>query len=297
MSFTTEKKLEALLQALEGVVEPMKKRGRYIGDAKNNVAFGNNQANAADGKRGNDVIFGKGGADRLSGADGNDSLFGGDDKDLLVGGSGDDTLFGDSGDDFLDGSTGIDTLFGGTGVDALLGGEGDDTLVGGDGVDTLVGGTGRDRFLYTGNVFANGTPALVAAPNIRVLAQPDIIRDYTVGQDQIALDGQALKMDSLVFQKGAANQLDDGGNVLVLTTPFAAAGAAARAIANNTGITTTKEGIFVYFNTTLGLTRVVYSKDLANGGDISILANLDNQRGAAGQANIANFSAADFSLV
>jgi serralysin len=44
----------------------------------------------------------------------------------------------------------------------------------------------------------------------------------------------------------------------------------------------------------LGLTRVVDSKDLANGGDISVLANLVNQKVAA---NIATFSANDFSLV
>ena len=84
--------------------------------------------------------------------------------------------------------------------------------------------------------------------------------------------------------------------MIVLTDPFPAAGAAARAIANNDKITA-DEGVFVYFNSTLGLTRLAYSQDLSDGGDVSVLANLTNQRGDAGLANLERFSAADFQLV
>jgi serralysin len=293
MAFTTQKGLDALLSSLEGVSFRQRvKRKRVFGSSNADVIVGDALTNVADGKRGNDVMLGRAGDDRLAGGNGEDVMFGGDGIDILAGGNNNDSLFGEIGNDQMDGGNGDDTMDGGVGTDILLGGNGADTLVGGDGVDTMTGGAGRDRFVYTGNVFAGGTPALVAAPNIRVLNQPDLIQDYTIGEDQIGLDGQALGLNSLTFQKGAAAQLADG-NVIVLTDSFAAAGAAARAIANNNTVKA-QEGVFVYFNTTLGLTRVVYSKDLANGGDISVLANLTNQKVAA---NTATFSANDFSLV
>ncbi|NEQ29147.1 MAG: calcium-binding protein, partial [Microcoleus sp. SIO2G3] len=239
-------------------------------------------------------LLGGGGNDRLSGSGGNDLLFGNIGNDRLAGGNNRDMLDGAEGDDQLDGGNGDDFLNGGASVDTLTGGNGNDQLVGGAGVDRLTGGGGRDQFAYNGNVFANGTPALVAAPNINVLNQPDIVADYTIGEDQFLIGGQDLGIDTINFQKGASGQLANG-NVIVLTDGFAAAGAAARAIANN-NLITAEEGVFVYFNTTLGLTRVVYSENLGSGGDISVLANLDNQRGATGQANIANFTAADFGL-
>jgi len=86
------------------------------------------------------------------------------------------------------------------------------------------------------------------------------------------------------------------GNVLVLTDVFANAGAAAAAINNNANITA-EEGVFVYFNSTLGITRMVYSENLGAGGDISVLANLNNQTTVAGGvANLASFSASNFTL-
>ena len=293
MAFTTLIGLDAILAALEeSSFRQRIKTKPVFGSSGNDLMVGNSLANVANGKRGNDVMLGRGGDDRLSGSNGKDTLFGGDGNDILDGGNNNDTLFGEVGNDTLLGGNGDDTLDGGVGTDVLLGGNGNDTLVGGDGVDTMTGGAGRDRFVYTGNVFAGGTPTLVPAPNIRVLNQPDLIQDYTIGEDQIGLDGQALGLSSLTFQKGASAQLADG-NLIVLTNPFPAAGAAARAIANNPAIKA-KEGVFAYFNTTLGLTRIVYSKDLAEGGDISVLANLTSQRVAA---NMANFSANDFSLV
>ncbi len=296
MTLTAQNGLNALLLALEENSSRLRiKQKKVTGSSSADVMVGNGLANVADGRKGKDVMIGQGGDDRLSGGNGNDVLFGGDGIDILAGGNNDDSLFGDTGNDALDGGNGNDKVDGGVGLDTLLGGNGNDTLVGGDGVDTMTGGAGRDQFVYTGNVFAAGTPTLVAAPNIRVLNQPDLIKDYTIGEDQIGLDGQTLNLSALTFQKGAAAAVGDG-NLIVLTTPVAAAGAAARAIANNPAVTA-KEGVFVYFNSTLGLTRVVYSKDFANGGDISVLANLTNQAGAVGQANIANFSANDFSLV
>ena len=60
------------------------------------------------------------------------------------------------------------------GDDLLDGGEGNDTLVGGLGADTLIGGPGRDIFRVLGR------------DDSRVDA-PDLIRDFTRGEDRLDL--------------------------------------------------------------------------------------------------------------
>lgn len=296
MANTAQKALDALLARLENdeLERPVKRR-RFQGSRKADVFTGDERNNIANGKRGNDILIGNGGNENFLGGNGNDLLFGGLGADSLAGGNNQDILFGGLDNDLLDGGNGNDILDAGLGTDALTGGNGNDMLVGGDGVDTLTGGIGVDQFVYNGDVFANGPVAPAGQTGINALNQPDVITDYTIGQDQFAFDKVDLGMNSIVFQKGQAAQIAGDGNVIVLTDAFAAAGAAARAIANNENIQA-REGIFAYFNSTLGITRLVHSKDLANGGDISVLANLDNQRGDAGLANIANFTAADFTL-
>jgi Ca2+-binding RTX toxin-like protein len=185
---------------------------------------------------------------------------------------------------------------GGVGNDTLIGSRFADTIIGGDGVDTLTGGKGRDLFVYNGDPFANGTPALNAATGINALNQPDVITDYTIGEDVFALGRQALGIDSLIFQNGFISDITGNGNVIVLQGGFANAAAAAAAIRDNNAITA-DEGVFVYFNINLGISRLVYSEDLGDGGDISVLANLTNQAGDTGLANLANFTASDFALV
>lgn len=205
------------------------------------------------------------------------------------------TIVGDATDNQLFGLTGNDFISGLGGNDLIDGGTGNDQLAGGDGIDTLTGGIKNDQFIFDGNVFANGTPALAGQTGIAVLNRPDIIPDYTIGEDQFVFNGQDLGIENFVFQEGTSSQIGDG-NAIVLLDPFPAAGAAARAIANNPNITA-DEGVFVYFNSTLGISRLVYSRDLSDGGDISVLANLTSQQGAAGLANIGNFSGADFALI
>ena len=265
----------------------------FSGDAGDNIARTGSSADLVH--TGNDLMLGGDGNDFLAAGAGDDALFGGNGNDRLEADGGNDTVFGGAGDDLLFASAGDDFVSGGTGNDLLEGEEGNDKLIGGDGVDVMRGGQGADQFVYEGNVFAGGTPAPAGQTGINALNKPDIILDYTIGEDKFVLDGQDLGLKNLTFQKGQSSQLATDGNVIVLTDPFPAAGAAARAIANNPNITS-DAGAFVYFNTTLGLTRLVYSNDLSDGGDISVLANLDNQRGAAGMANIANFSANDFTL-
>jgi Ca2+-binding RTX toxin-like protein len=71
-----------------------------------------------------------------------------------------------------------DFLIGGDAGETLRGGGGADTLVGGGGSDDLTGGDGLDHFYYAGNPlngfeFAGGF---------------DIIRDFTIGEDNVVLD-------------------------------------------------------------------------------------------------------------
>ncbi len=258
-----------------------------VGDAGDDILRGGSSR---------DVILGLAGSDRLFGGKGNDVILGGQNDDQLFGGQGNDFLLGEEGNDQLQGDEGKDFLDGGVGNDSLLGGDGRDTLVGGaGGADTLTGGTGSDAFVFSGNVFAGATPIPIGTTGIQVVNQPDVITDYAIGRDQFVFNGADLNITNLAFQKGTTAQIAANGNFIVQLDPFVNAGTAARAIANNPAITAA-EGVFVYFNTTLGINRLVYSQDLANGGNISILANLTNQAGAAGIANLNSFTASDFSL-
>ena len=203
------------------------------------------------------------------------------------------TFKGGAGDDVIDASnSGVRvTANGGKGKDTLTGGQLADTLIGGDGVDTLTGGGGRDRFVYEGNLF-NGTPAVNAATGISVLNQPDKITDYTIGEDVFAFSRKALGIDQIKFTEGKSDSIGNG-NIINLTDGFVNAAAAAKAIAGNDKVTA-KEGAFLYFNTTSGSTRLVASTNLAEGGNISVLADLANQTIAGNQVN---FGAKDFMLV
>lgn len=265
-----------LLETADLTRRVVKNSRRFRGDAKAEIFSGNDRRNVIDGGRGNDVILGNGG------------------NDTLDGGAGKDLLFGGLGDDKLNGGGGADSLFGGLGSDTIVGGGGGDTIVGGAGVDALTGGAGKDKFVYGGDVFASGLTTRGGATGIDVLGAADEITDFAIGEDQFVFDAPDLNIRQKNFQKGAAAELADG-NVLVLTNSLPNAAAAAAAIANNANITA-GAGVFVYFNSTLGISRLVYSTDLANGGDISVLANLRNQSGATGLANIANFGVNDFVL-
>lgn len=214
--------------------------------------------------------------------------------DSIVGSQGDDILAGNAGNDTLRGGRGKDILNGGDGNDVVRGGSGDDFLTGGAGVDTLTGGRDQDTFFFSDSPFPGGIPA-PGANGIAVLNQPDILTDFRIGEDKLLFDGGQLGLESegLNFQKGIGSQLSGNYNLLILENGFANAGAAAKAIADNNEITSDR-GVFVYFNTTLGISRVVFSNDLSDGGAISVLANLTNQTNLANQAN---FSAEDFDTV
>ncbi|MEM9219285.1 MAG: Calx-beta domain-containing protein [Cyanobacteria bacterium P01_F01_bin.150] len=142
------------------------------------------------GTAGNDTIRGLPGNDRLRGLAGNDRLFGGRGRDRLMGGSGNDRLAGISGNDRLMGQTGDDILNGGSGRDHLNGGAGRDELMGGRGNDTLIGGADSDTFVLQKG---HGT---------------DVIRDFTIGEDVIRLQGR-LGLGPLRFRNLSIQQQGD----------------------------------------------------------------------------------------
>ncbi|MCU0525522.1 MAG: hypothetical protein MUF72_11935 [Elainella sp. Prado103] len=226
----------------------------------------------------------------ISGDGGNDTLMIGD---LLGTGVESIQFDGGEGNDVLDGrnTTTHITAIGGNGDDILTGGTGTITLINpatnlpitlGD---TLTGGGGKDKFQFLVDPFAG-------KPQTANLNQPDVITDYELGGiDQLVFGKQQFGISQLNFQKGEVTQLQDG-NLLVLEGKFRNAGEAAQAIAANNTITAEK-GLFVYYNETLGFSRVVHSTNLANGGAFSVQANLTNLTSASFQSQ---FVEADFAL-
>lgn len=156
-------------------------------------------------------------------------------------------------------------MVGAKGNDTLDGGIGDDFIQGKAGKDTLTGGNGSDRFIYDRSTLTGGTP----------ISNPDTILDFNQADDQVGLSA-TLGIDSIRFQSGLSSQLFGDRNVLVLHDPFPNAAAAAKAIADNNAVTA-NAGVFVYFNSTIGISRLVHSQDLSDAGDITVLANLANQ--------------------
>lgn len=244
-----------------------------------------------------DTAFGGQGDDTLVSGAGSDVILAGAGNDFVISGAGNDVVFGDFGDDTIFSQAGNDVVLGGAGLDLINSGDGNDILVGGAGADILTGGAGNDRFVYnadsfTGAVFQLNQAAQIKQSNLA----PDNITDFNIAEDQFVAVGSDLGLDKVVrFQKGNSGQVGDG-NVIVLTDPFQNAAAAARAIANNNNIKA-DEGLFVYFNVNLGISRLVHSQDLSDGGDISVLANMTNQAGQNGINNLNNFSSNNFKVV
>jgi Ca2+-binding RTX toxin-like protein len=173
---------------------------------------------------------------------------------------------------------------GDAGNDWLIGSKFNDVLSGGEGIDTLTGGIGRDTFVFNSDPFGNGTPVRNAATGINALNTPDIITDFATSQDKFSLSASRFGVNEIKFAEGNSNAISGDKNVIVLLDGFANAAAAAKAIADNNAITS-DEGFFVYFNTTLGISRLVYSTNLSDGGDISVIANIQNQTQLANQSN------------
>jgi 3-phytase len=101
----------------------------------------------------------------------------------------DDVINGQAGDDELNGRGGNDLLRGGEGDDTLSGNDGNDILIGGAGTDLLTGGAGTDQFVLAA---AEGT---------------DIITDFEVNRDQLALSGD-ITLDQVAIAPGTGTNLN-----------------------------------------------------------------------------------------
>lgn len=197
-------------------------------------------------------------------------------------------------DDLFDGSLGTNPfdVDGFDGNDTIKGGSADDILTGGAGQDVLTGGAGKDEFDFSlDSPFADGEPQTTPS-GINILNSPDTITDFVTGEDLLSFALEDFATDQLTFQKADSADLSGDSNLVVLLDSFANAGAAATAIADSD--LTTDAGVFVYFNETLGISRAVFSENLSEGGDISILANLENLTDPGVQGE---FSADNFLLV
>ncbi len=208
-------------------------RVRLYGNDGDDILTGGSADDFLRGDLGADILSGGGGNDTLEGRDGDDTLTGGGGADRLYGGAGDDLFLIDSNDSVIRGGTGVDTLqvvdkngvnldvarseievaiggdgndvldasnaqssvslSGGSGDDTLTGGIGDDVLYGGAGDDFLLGGLGLDRFDFD------------------LQSGSDIIGDFEVGQDHLA-----LAQDLTIIQYLQNDVNADGINDLVI---------------------------------------------------------------------------------
>ncbi len=189
------------------------------------------------------------------------------------------------------------------GDDILNGGDGNDILEGGSGSDTLTGGTGEDFFVFAGDPFDGED---VSESGRQVIQNEDQITDFDFANDRYRLNSTNFNIagDTVNFLSLDANaagaSISDDANVIVLqnannddpNTPFNA-GAAANQIAALTNVS--RAGFFVYFNTNLGVNRLVYSSDLSDANaDLNVLSRQTDLNGDAAITALSNFTANNF---
>ncbi len=274
-----------------------------------------------DGGEGNDLLLGGSGDDTMLGGEGDDLLIagsgddvveGGAGDDLIIGGSGENRLGGGDGEDFIVGGRGAEMIFGGAGADRILAGAGDDVITGGAGSDHIRGGAGADAFRYDGDPFDG---ADFSAEGRQIIGGEDFIEDFQISgltaEGLIAVDRFVLNAADFAV-KGALSfvsldatapdaEIPAGANVIVLqnadndgdpATPFLA-GTAAGQIAGL--VDEPGAGFFVYFNSDLGLNRLVYSADLSDpAADLKIVARLTDLTGEAAIAALQDFLSGNF---
>ncbi|MBO1350359.1 MAG: hypothetical protein EBE86_024630 [Hormoscilla sp. GUM202] len=131
---------------------------------------------------GQDILTGTVAPLKILGLEGDDTINGGEEDDTISGGEGDDTISGGEEDDTISGGKGDDTISGGKGDDTISGGEGDDTISGGEGDDILDGGGGKDELI-------GGGGRDIFKIEYEDAGHFTTIRDFTQGEDRIAIEG------------------------------------------------------------------------------------------------------------
>ena len=285
-----------------------------IGTQFDDRLFGNGEANVIQGGAGDDAIHAFGGSDVYDGGEGTDTaLFNqagaGVNADLAAGTAGSNTLIsienfnGGIFDDTIAGDDVANALNGNSGADIIDGRGGDDVISGDGGSDTLTGGEGADVFAYAGDPFDG---ADVSAAGRQIIGDEDFIQDFDFANDVYRLNATDFGVEGDVsFVALDANAADAaipaGSNVIVLlnadndgdaATPFLA-GTAAGQIADL--VDADGAGFFVYFNTNLGVNRLVYSTNLNDAdADLKIVSRQTDLTGDDAIAALASFSADNF---
>lgn len=187
---------------------------------------GNTVGNVLRGGGGNDVLDGASGADTMIGGGGNDLYLVDQMGDTVTENAGEGTdeirtaqasyslaalgnvenLTGTAtSGQILTGNAANNFIIGSIGNDALFGADGSDILIGGRGLDRLTGGAGADTFVFAS--VADSLTEAFRSDGGKFL--PDIILDFTAGQDRIdlsqidAVAGTAPN-DAFTFIGGAA---------------------------------------------------------------------------------------------
>jgi len=277
-----------------------------IGTGFDDTLFGNQESNVILGGAGNDNIHPFGGVDFVDGGDGVDTLnlsgATGLTIDLAAGVAGPNTFV--NFENVLGSVNGNDVILGDAGVNDLNGRDGDDVLNGRGGADILTGGAGADLFGFNGDPF-DGMD--VSAAGRQIIGSEDFVTDFDFASDAYQLDAGnfGISGDVSFFavdaNTAAPGAVPDDTNVIVLlnsdndgdpATPFLA-GTAANQIADL--VDTDGAGFFVYFNSNLGVNRLVYSLNLNDANaDLKIVSRQTDLTDQDAIDALGNFSAANF---
>ena len=195
-------------------------------------------------------------------------------------------------------------IFGDAENNELIGTEGDDLLFGDLGSDTITGGAGADVFAYAGDPFEGED---VSALERQIIAEEDFITDFDFAEDSYHFNpddfGVAEDVTFAAIDANAGGELSiaPGTNVVALLssdndnnpdTPFIA-GTAANEIAELT--VEDGAGFFVYYNSDLGLNRLVYSTNLNDSSaDLKVISRQTDLTGQDAIDALGNFSADNF---
>ncbi|MBS1830440.1 MAG: PEP-CTERM sorting domain-containing protein [Acidobacteria bacterium] len=131
----------------------------------------------------------------------------------------------------------------------------------------------------------------------------ELFVSFHTGTETFVFDAAAFGMTEIRFANGAIGDIPTNANVVVLQTrdndnnaltPFGAGNAADLLAAQ---ITVSGPGLFIYFNSSLDLPRLVYSDDISsNTADLKILARMLNLNGQTGINALPTFTANNFAF-
>ncbi|NJK62219.1 MAG: hypothetical protein HC921_05610 [Synechococcaceae cyanobacterium SM2_3_1] len=188
------------------------------------------------------------------------------------------------------GTNGNDFLIGTAADDIMDGRGGNDTIDGRQGSDQITTGSGNDTVLYNGSQLGSG---------------PDQLSDWAVNSDRFLLNpGDFNVAGSLSFVNTLASNLPSGGvNVIVLqdtdndNDPNTAFNARSAAQLIGAEINQISPGFFVYWNSGLGVNRLVFSEDLSDGNaPLTVLSAINTLSGQDAINALPSFRVANFAF-